>query len=327
MNSSFQSTRIYVAGSTGMVGRSLVRELKSRGCSNLLETVSTDLDLRDQTATRRFFENSKPEIVILAAARVGGISANDTMRADFIYDNLMIEANTIAAAFGVGVRKLIFLGSSCIYPRLAPQPIAEESLLTGSLEPTNEPYAIAKIAGIKLCESFYRQHGANFYSVMPTNLYGPYDNFDLSTSHVLPALIRKFHEAKLSQAEAVVVWGTGMPKREFLHVDDLAAAVVDLAANVDAHEIYDQGISHVNIGTGSDISISELASLVAEVVGFDGRISFDTSKPDGTPRKLLATGRINALGWTAKTPLRSGLESTYEWFLANGPARYVSQNG
>lgn len=323
---SLEACKIYVAGSSGMVGRAVVRSLRTHGCSKVLETSSKALDLREQVATQQFFAESSPDIVILAAARVGGISANDRLRADFIYDNLMIEANTIAAAFQAGVKKLIFLGSSCIYPRLANQPIIEEELLTGPLEATNEPYAIAKIAGIKLCESYYRQHGANFYSVMPTNLYGPFDNFDLSTSHVMPALMRKFHEAKVGNLPEAVVWGTGTPKREFLHVDDLAAAITHLATTVDAGDIYDAGISHVNIGCGEDISISELASMIATVVGFEGRVTFDSAKPDGTPRKLLDTTRINNLGWRAETSLRDGLETTYQWFLRHAAAATTPGN-
>jgi GDP-L-fucose synthase len=322
-----ERTRVYVAGSTGMVGRAVIRALERHGCTNILTTSSADLDLREQDPTRRFFEQTKPEIVILAAAKVGGIAANDSLRGDFIYDNLMIEANTISAALDSGTQKLIFLGSSCIYPRLADQPIAEEALMTGPIEITNEPYAIAKIAGVKLCESFYRQHGANFYSVMPTNLYGPFDNFDLTTSHVMPALIRKFHEGKIRGISDVEVWGTGKPRREFLHVDDLARAIVKLAADVDARDIYHLGVPHVNVGSGSDISISELAGLVADVVGFEGRITFDPSRPDGTPRKLLDTTRMNNLGWTATTPLRDGVESTYQWFLNNAADARASHNG
>lgn len=321
------SARIYVAGSTGMVGRAIVRALEDAGSPSLLQTTSAELDLRDQAATRQFFAETRPKLVILAAATVGGIAANDRRRAEFIYDNLMIEANTISAAYDSGVQKLIFLGSSCIYPRLADQPVAEEALLNGPLEPTNEPYAIAKIAGIKLCESFYRQHGANFYSVMPTNLYGPFDNFDLESSHVVPALIRKFHEAKLRSQPEVVVWGTGAPRREFLHVDDLARAIIMLAGSLNAADLYGQGVPHVNIGCGSDVSIAELATAIADVVGFDGALTFDASKPDGTPRKLLDTTRINNLGWNPKIPLREGLESAYAWFIENAPEARVANNG
>jgi GDP-L-fucose synthase len=316
-----KEAKIFVAGSTGMVGRAIVRALEREGCDRVSTTRSADLDLRNQSATRDFFIEGKFDLVFMAAARVGGIAANDSLRADFIYDNLMIEANTIASAFTSGVGKLIFLGSSCIYPRMAEQPIAEEALLTGPLESTNEPYAVAKIAGVKLCESYFRQHGANFYSVMPTNLYGPWDNFDLATSHVLPALIRKFHEAKMKGSSEVVIWGTGSPKREFLHVDDLAAALLMMTKEVDAPGIYSLGVPHVNIGCGSDISISELAELIAGVVGFEGKLSFDPSKPDGTPRKLLDTTRINDLGWKATTSLRDGIASTYAWYLENTSKR------
>ncbi len=262
-----------------------------------------------------FIENEKPEIVIIAAAKVGGILANNTYRADFIYDNLMIEANIINAAYKNNVEKLIFLGSSCIYPKLAQQPLKEEYLLSGFLEATNEPYAIAKIAGIKLCENFYRQYGGNFYSVMPTNLYGPYDNFDLETSHVLPAFIRKFHEAKVNNQESVTIWGSGKPMREFLYVEDLADAILFLMENIDANDLYGKDISHINIGSGKDITIDGLAKLIAEVIGFKGKIIHDASKPDGTPRKLMDVSRINQLGWKYKTELREGLIKTYEWFL------------
>lgn len=311
--------RIYIAGSGGMVGSSIRRELEGRGYVSLQTPSSGELDLIDQTAVRAFFFEKKPEIVILAAAKVGGILANDTHRADFLYNNLMIEANVINAAHQAGVEKLIFLGSSCIYPRNAGQPITEEALLTGVLESTNEPYAIAKIAGVKLCESYFRQYGANFYSVMPTNLYGPNDNFDLDSSHVIPALIRKFHTAKMEKIEKVTVWGTGKPLREFLYVDDLANAIAFLVENVDARDIYGDGVSHVNIGVGKDIEIGELASLIAQIVGFEGHIVFDTSKPDGTPRKLLDTSRMSRMGWTHTTSLAEGLRKTYDWFLSANP--------
>ncbi len=314
---SFKKKRIFVAGSTGMVGSAVVRSLETQGYSELLTPRTADLNLIDQGAVRRFFEEEQPEIVILAAAKVGGILANDTFRADFLFDNLAIETNVIHSAFRTGVEKLIFLGSSCIYPRLAEQPIREESLLTGPLEPTNEPYAIAKIAGIKLCESYYRQHGANFYSVMPTNLYGRNDNFDLDSSHVIPALIRKFSAAKANHIDKVIVWGTGLPRREFLLVDDLADAILFLLEKVEAADIFGRGISHVNIGSGEDIEIRELASMIGEIVGFSGTISYDTEKPDGTPRKLLDVSRINELGWRAKTPLDAGLKSTIEWFQSS----------
>ncbi|MEQ1642221.1 MAG: GDP-L-fucose synthase [Pyrinomonadaceae bacterium] len=314
---SLKKKRIYVAGSTGMVGSAIVRQLEALGYTDLLTTTSAELDLIDQRAVKQFFEESRPEIVILAAAKVGGILANDKFRADFLFDNLAIETNVIHSAFLTGVERLIFLGSSCIYPRLAEQPIKEESLLTGPLEPTNEPYAIAKIAGIKLCESYYRQHGANFYSVMPTNLYGRNDNFDLDSSHVIPALIRKFSDAKANGDHEVTVWGTGLPRREFMLVDDLADAIVFLLENVDATDIYSQGISHVNIGCGEDIEIGNLASIIGRIVGFDGTIRYDTDKPDGTPRKLLDVSRLNRLGWSAQTPLDVGLKATIEWFQSS----------
>ena len=309
--------KIYIAGAGGMVGGAVKRNLEAKGCHNLIYKSSTELDLVNQSAVETFFSETKPEIVILSAAKVGGILANNIYRADFIYQNLMIEANVINAAFQNNVEKLIFLGSSCIYPKFAAQPIREEELLAGFLEYTNEPYAIAKIAGIKLCESYFRQHGCNFLSVMPTNLYGDYDNFDLQNSHVIPALIRKFHEAKTDESGKVVLWGSGTPFREFLYVEDLAEAVVFLTENVDAKTVYEQEISHVNIGTGKDVTIGELALLIKRIVGFKGEIEFDTSKPDGTPRKLLNVSRINELGWTARTTLEDGLRKTYQWFLEN----------
>jgi len=272
------------------------------------------LDLIRQNEVEEFFRVEKPEVVIVAAAKVGGILANNTFRADFIYDNLMIEANIIHNAFKTGVEKLIFLGSSCIYPKLAPQPLKEEYLLSDYLEFTNEPYAIAKIAGIKLCENYYRQYKSNFYSVMPTNLYGPNDNFDLKTSHVLPAFIRKFHEAKANNQAEVTIWGTGKPLREFLFVEDLADAILFLLENIDAKDIYEKGISHLNIGTGKDLSINELAELVADITEYRGKIVHDSTKPDGTPRKLLDVSRINSLGWKYNTDLREGIEKTYEFF-------------
>lgn len=311
----FRDKKIYVAGSNGMAGSAIARALRGAGFHNLVERTSEELDLRRQSAVVDLFAAEKPELVIVAAARVGGILANDQLRADFIYDNLMIEANVIHSAYLSGVEKLIFLGSSCIYPRLAPQPMREEYLLGGPLEPTNEPYAVAKIAGIKLCESYYKQHGANFFSVMPTNLYGPHDNFDLETSHVIPALMRKFHSAKLQRDDRVIVWGTGTPRREFLFVDDLADAVVFLLENVNAEGLYGQGISHINIGCGKDLQIREIAVLIGEIVGYDGRIVFDETKPDGSPQKLLDIGRLSALGWRSKTSLREGLAKTYSWFL------------
>ena len=312
--SKYLNKKIYVAGHTGMVGSAITNELKNRGYSNLLLKNYPGLDLIRQEEVEKFFEAEKPEIVIVAAAKVGGILANNTYRAEFIYDNLMIEANLIHNAHQAGVEKLIFLGSSCIYPKLAPQPLKEECLLSDYLENTNEPYAIAKIAGIKLCENYYRQYGSNFYSVMPTNMYGPNDNFDLNTSHVLPAFIRKFHEAKEKNQTEVTIWGTGKPLREFLFVEDLADAILFLLENVDAKDLYGKGISHLNIGTGKDISINELAKMVAEILGYKGKIVHDLSKPDGTPRKLLDVSRINSLGWSYKTELRDGIDKTYEHF-------------
>ena len=302
--------RIFVAGPRGLVGSAIVRRLRDDGYRDLLTPGSTQLDLRDQAAVEAFFRDERPAYVILAAAKVGGIHANNTYPADFIRDNLQIQTNVIDSAWRHGARKLCFLGSSCIYPRLAPQPIREDSLLTGPLEPTNEWYAVAKIAGIKMCQAYRRQYGFNAISLMPTNLYGPGDNFSLQNSHVLPALIRRFHEAKLRGDPEVLVWGTGTPRREFLHVDDLARAVVHLMRTYDGEDL-------VNVGCGSDVSIRELAELVAGVVGFAGRLGFDPSKPDGTPRKLLDVGRLEALGWRPSIGLREGLEQTYRWFLAN----------
>jgi GDP-L-fucose synthase len=300
-----------------MVGSAVKREFELRGYNNLLLKDYPGLNLINQLETDDLFETEKPEIVIMAAARVGGILANNTYRADFIYDNLMIEANVINAAYKNNVDKLIFLGSSCIYPKMATQPLKEESLLSGYLEVTNEPYAIAKIAGIKLCENFYRQYGCNFYSVMPTNLYGPHDNFNLETSHVLPAFIRKFHEAKVNNHESVTIWGSGKPMREFLYVEDLANAILFLMENIDANDLYENNISHLNIGSGNDITIDDLATLIAEIIGFDGKIIHDSAKPDGTPRKLMDVSRINQLGWEYKTELREGLIKTYKWFKDN----------
>jgi GDP-L-fucose synthase len=302
--------RVWVAGHRGMVGAALTRRLASES-SSLVEVARREVDLRDQAAVRSWMARERPEVVFVAAATVGGILANDTRPAEFLYDNLMIEANIIDAAHQVGVEKLLFLGSSCIYPRLAPQPMTESALLTGPLEPTNEWYAIAKIAGIKLVQAYRRQYGCRFISAMPTNLYGPNDNFDLASSHVLPALIRKMHEAKITGAESVVLWGTGKPRREFLHVDDLADALVHLM------KVYD-GEGHVNIGVGEDVSIAELAALCAHVVGFKGRFDHDTSKPDGTPRKLLDVSLLTSLGWRATIPLEAGIAGTYRWFLERG---------
>jgi GDP-L-fucose synthase len=300
-----KSSKIYVAGHNGMVGSAIVRRLKKDGFENILTRSSRELDLRRQDEVEQFFYRERPDYVFLAAAKVGGILANNTYRGEFLYDNLMIEANVIEASRKYGVKKLLFLGSSCIYPKLAPQPLKEEYLLTGPLEPTNEPYAIAKIAGIKLCDAYRSQYGCNFISVMPTNLYGPNDNYDLKTSHVLPALLRKFHEAKIKGEKEVVMWGTGSPLREFLHVDDLADACLFLMENYD-----EPGL--VNIGTGKDISIKDLALLIKKIVGFEGEIVHDLSKPDGTPRKLLDVSKLNKLGWKAKIGLEEGIRRVYE---------------
>ena len=308
-----REARIYVAGHRGLVGSAIVRRLEGAGFPNLILHTSQELDLRDQARVKEFFEREKPEYVFLAAARVGGILANMTYPAHFIYDNLMIQSNVIHQAFKAEVKKLLFLGSSCIYPKFAPQPMKEEYLLTGPLEPTNEPYAVAKIAGIKMCQAYNRQYGTNFICAMPTNLYGPNDNFDLETSHVIPALIRKFHEAKINGAKSVVVWGTGTPRREFLYVDDLADACLFLMENCDA-----QHAEIVNVGTGEDITIKELAEMIKNIVGFNGEIVFDPSKPDGTPRKLLDIGRIKELGWKSKTTLEDGLRATYQYYLKSG---------
>jgi len=303
-------SRLYVSGHRGMVGSALCRALAAAGLPDPITFTSSELDLRDQAAVRAMMERERPTHVFVAAAKVGGIHANNVYRADFLYDNLMIEANLIQAAHEVGVEKLLFLGSSCIYPKLADQPLVEDALLTGALEPTNEPYAIAKIAGIKLCEAYRDQHGANFISAMPTNLYGPGDNYDLQNSHVVPALIRKFHEAKVNGAPTVTCWGTGSPRREFLHVDDLAEACLFLM------EEYD-GKAFVNIGTGSDLPIKELAELISHVVGYEGDIVWDTDKPDGTPRKLMNCDRIHALGWTHRIGLEEGLRTVYEEYRSN----------
>ena len=309
----------YVAGHRGMVGAAIVRRLGADGRERILTRTHAELDLTDQRAVELFFAENRPQHVYLAAAKVGGIWANDTYPAEFIHQNLMIEANIIQAAHRHGVERLLFLGSSCIYPRLAEQPMREDALLTGTLEPTNEPYAIAKIAGIKLCESYNRQYGTDFRSLMPTNLYGPGDYFDLENSHVIPALIRKFHDAKQGGKRAVEIWGTGTPRREFLHVDDLADACVHIMRlTPDTYRAMTQPmLSHINAGTGEDVTIRRLATMVKEVVGFAGEIRFDTSKPDGTPRKLLDVSRIRASGWTAQTDLPTGLKQTYAWFLAN----------
>jgi len=309
--------KLYIAGHKGMVGSAILRKLQSEGKYQIISRELDELDLRNQAEVNAFFEKEKPEVVIVAAAKVGGILANNTYRAEFIYDNLMIEANLIHASHVYGVEKLLFLGSSCIYPKLAPQPLKEEYLLSGYLEYTNEPYAIAKIAGIKMCESYYKQYGSNFYSLMPTNMYGPNDNYNLNTSHVLPALIRKTHEAKINNAPFVEVWGTGTPLREFMYVEDLADAISFLLENINAKDIYEQGITHINVGTGTDLSIAELANIVKKVIGYTGEIKFDTTKPDGTPRKLMDVSRINSLGWLAKTDFEGGIEKAYNWYLSN----------
>jgi GDP-L-fucose synthase len=297
--------KIYIAGHRGMVGSALMRRLKQEGFSNFVTATSKELDLRDQQAVQSFFEKEKPDYVFLAAAKVGGIHANNTFRAEFLYDNLMIQNNIIHQSYLNGVTKLLFLGSSCIYPKMAEQPLKENYLLTGVLEPTNEPYAIAKIAGIKMCDAFRSQYGCNFISVMPTNLFGPNDNYDLNNSHVLPALIRKIDDAKREGASQVVVWGTGTPRREFLHVDDLADACYFLMQNYD-----EAGL--VNIGVGDDISIRDLAEMIREIVGFQGALTFDTTKPDGTPRKLMDVSKLNAKGWKARIGLREGISAVYQ---------------
>ncbi len=321
-NSKYLNKKIYVAGHTGMVGFAITSELKKRGYKNLILKNYPDLDLIRQRDVEEFFNSEKPEVVIVAAAKVGGILANNTYRAEFIYDNLMIESNIIHNSYKSGVEKLIFLGSSCIYPKLAQQPLKEEYLLSDYLEYTNEPYAIAKIAGIKVCENYFRQYCSNFYSVMPTNLYGPNDNFDLQTSHVLPAFIRKFHEALEKNEKEVVIWGSGKPMREFLYVEDLADAILFLMENVNAEDLYEKGITHLNVGTGKDISIDGLADMISEIVGYKGTINHDTSKPDGTPRKLLDVSRINSLGWKYKTELRDGVSKTYDFFLKKNSQAY-----
>lgn len=320
-------SKIYVAGHRGMVGSAIVRALTQQGQDNIVTRTHAELDLTDQSAVRAFFEAEKPDQVYLAAAKVGGIHANNTYPAEFIYQNLMMEANVVDAAFRNGVKKLLFLGSSCIYPKLAPQPMREDALLTGTLESTNEPYAIAKIAGIKLCESYNRQygdsHGIDYRSVMPTNLYGPGDNYHPENSHVIPALIRRFHEAKLNRDASVTIWGTGTPRREFLHVDDMANASVHVM-NLDK-AVYEQHtqpmLSHINVGCGDDLTIRELAELVRNTVGYQGNIAFDSTKPDGTPRKLMDSSRLNALGWRAEVELEQGLAAAYQDFLNTGLPR------
>jgi GDP-L-fucose synthase len=305
-----RNAKIYVAGHLGLVGSAILRRLQTAGFGNLVLRSLKELDLRDQMAVARFFSTEKPDYVFLAAARVGGIYANSTYPAEFIYDNLMVQTNVLHHAYLNGVRKLLFLGSSCIYPKLAPQPMKEEHLLDGKLEPTNEPYAVAKIAGIRMCQAYNRQYGTRFIAAMPTNLYGPGDNFDLNDSHVIPALIRKFHEAKVRGQDRVIIWGSGTPRREFLFVDDLADACLFLMESYEEDEI-------INVGVGADQTIAELAHLIGEVVEFQGELAFDLSKPDGTPRKLLDVTRLHQLGWRARTALREGLEKTYAWFLTS----------
>ena len=304
------NSKVYIAGHRGMVGGAIFKHLSGKGFTNIITRTSSELDLRNQAAVNDFFIAEKPEYVFLAAAKVGGIYANNTFRADFLYENLMIEANIIHAAANNAVTKLMFLGSSCIYPKMAPQPLKEDCLLTGTLEPTNEPYAIAKIAGIKMCEAYRRQYSCNFISVMPTNLYGFGDNYDLNNSHVLPALIRKMHEAKVSNAEEVLVWGTGTPKREFLFADDLAEACIFLMENYNEEQL-------VNIGTGEDLSIADLATMIKDIVGFKGKLVFDSTKPDGTPRKLMDVTKLHNLGWKHNIELSEGIKIAYKDFLEN----------
>ena len=318
------NSKIYVAGHQGMVGSALCRRLRSDGYSNIVTRTRSDLDLTRQEEVEKFFNTENPEYIFLAAARVGGILANSTYPAEFIYQNLQIESNVIHSAHKFGTKKLLFLGSSCIYPRNCPQPMKEEHLLTDTLESTNEAYAVAKIAGIKMCQFYHRQYGDNFISVMPTNLYGTNDNFDLETSHVLPALIRKFHEAKIRYQQSSIqkrkdlnvrVWGSGQPRREFLHVDDMADASLFIMTHLNADDLYGKGITHINIGTGEDISIGDLSLLIRDITGFNGGIIYDTDKPDGTPQKLLDVSRLKSLGWTPKISLRDGIERTYAWYL------------
>ena len=318
-----KNKKIYIAGHNGMVGSAILRKLKSEGYSNFILRTSKDLDLRNQSQVNQFFKENRPEHVIISAAKVGGILANNTFRAEFIYDNLMIQSNLINSSHNFNVKKLLFLGSSCIYPKFCKQPMKEEYLLNGELENTNEPYAISKISGIKMCESYYKQYNSNFISVMPTNLYGENDNFDLETSHVLPALIRKIHDAKQLKKNNVEIWGTGSPRREFLNVDDLADACIFIFKNIDAVDLYDKmKISHLNIGCGEDISIKELALKIIDINGFKGSISFDKSKPDGTPKKLLDISRLEKIGWSPSISLDDGIKKTYDYYLKN----HISHN-
>lgn len=313
------SGKVFIAGHHGMVGSAIMRQLTKRGDCDILTVTHAELDLTNQAAVTHWMADAKPEAVILAAAKVGGIWANNTYPAEFIYQNLMMECNVIHQAFAQGVKRLLFLGSSCIYPKHAEQPMREDALLTGVLEPTNEPYAIAKIAGIKLCESYNRQYGVDYRSVMPTNLYGPHDNFHPDNSHVVPAMLRRFHEAKLRGDDHVVVWGTGTPRREFLHVDDMAKAslfVMELSTDLYKAQTHPM-LSHVNVGSGCDVTIRELAETIAQVVGFSGRIDFDTTKPDGTPRKMMNVSLLRQLGWQARIDLQEGLRDAYAWFLAH----------
>ncbi len=303
-------SKIYIAGHTGLVGSAIQRKLKEQGYSNIIGRTREELDLERQTQVEPFFEEQRPEYVFLAAAKVGGIFANNSFPAEFIYSNIMVQTNIIHSAYRTGAKKLLFLGSSCIYPKHCPQPMKEEYLLTGPLEPTNEPYALAKIAGIRTCQSYNRQYGTNYISVMPTNLYGPHDNFDLETSHVIPALIRKFHEAKIQSNSSVTIWGTGSPRREFLHVDDLADACVFLMNHYDESDM-------INIGCGEDISIAELALLIKDIVGYTGNIEYNIDKPDGTSQKLLDVTKLKGLGWQPKLSLREGIKKTYEWYCQN----------
>ena len=320
-----KNTRIYVAGHNGMVGSAIVRHLQGKGFEQLILRSKKELDLFDQTAVKQFYMDEKPEYVFDAAARVGGVNANNTLRGQFIYENLQIQNNLIHYAYESRVKKLLFLGSSCIYPRNAPQPMKEEHLLTGELEPTNEPYALAKISGIKMCENYYRQYGCQFFSLMPTNAYGPNDNYDLETSHALPALIRKVHEAKVGGAKEVTVWGSGKPMREFIYVDDIADACAFIM-DLDFGDLYEQGLTHLNVGTSSEISIEDLVSLLSEIIGYKGSINYDKSMPDGTLRKVMDVSKINQLGWKHKINLEEGLAMTYALFANNRVNKSITEN-